>query len=142
MRTRLIRARNAAKLSQESVAKLVGITQSGYSKIERGEAVSEETLAKLSEALGVPADELAVVDDAPAATTTTDAVPVLANAPGWADVLARAKALAPEVDTASWARVERSPALIVGDIPLSAAVVADLGRFVMRHAVILSPQKK
>lgn len=133
MRTRLAKLREDRHLSQTTLASLAGLTQSGYSKIERGEPTSPETLARIAAALECSVDEIAQVDE-PATRVDPRGVPTMAGVPGWAGVLERAKAIAPEVDADSWVLLEHSPGLLSSDLPLTPAVVADLARVVMRHA--------
>ena len=57
-------ARKAAGMTQAEVAKIVGITQNGYSYWENGKAkIDNESLAKLSRIFGVSIDYLIGVDD-------------------------------------------------------------------------------
>ena len=59
-------ARKAAGMTQAEVAKIVGITQNGYSYWENGKAkIDNESLAKLSRIFGVSIDYLIGVDDSP-----------------------------------------------------------------------------
>ncbi len=135
MRTRLAQLREEKSLSQSTLASMVGLTQSGYSKIERGETTTPETLAKIAAALGCDVAEITPADE-PATRAESRSVPSMASVPGWSTVLDRAKIIAPEVDADSWAMLERSPGLLSADMPLTPAVVADLGRLVMRHAPV------
>lgn len=122
-------------MSQATLASTVGIGQSAISKIERGEPTSPETLAKIAEALGADVEEIAQNDEPP---TRVDprSVPSMSAVPGWSAVLERAKVIAPEVDTDSWATLEQSPGLLTSDLPLTPAVVADLARLVMKHSPV------
>lgn len=57
-------ARKAAGMTQAEVAKIVGITQNGYSYWENGKAkIDNESLAKLSRIFGVSIDYLIGVED-------------------------------------------------------------------------------
>lgn len=57
-------ARKAAGMTQAEVARIVGITQNGYSYWENGKAkIDNESLAKLSRIFGVSIDYLIGVDD-------------------------------------------------------------------------------
>lgn len=59
-------ARKAAHLTQAEVAKVVGITQNGYSYWENGKTrIDNESLAKLSALFGVSVDYLLGNDDLP-----------------------------------------------------------------------------
>lgn len=134
MRSRLKEIRTRAGMTQTELAERAGVTQSTVSKIEVGRGDGDaDTLARIAEALGVrPAD--LVSEDGPPEDETHHAAPSMAARAGWAEVLARAKSLAPEVDADSWLRLERAPGMFSSDLPLTPAVVADLARVVMRHA--------
>lgn len=72
-------ARKAAKLTQSEVARVVGITQNGYSYWENGKArIDHESLAKLAMLFGVTTDYL--LGNAPAPERTSGIrIPVLGN---------------------------------------------------------------
>lgn len=133
MRSRLKELRQRAGLTQVELSEKAGITQSTVSKIESGRGDGDEdTLGRIAAVLGVSVADLVAEDDAP--IVDAQLVPSMSSRPGWTEVLARAKTIAPEVDADSWARLERAPGMFASDLPLTPAVVADLGRVVMRHA--------
>lgn len=73
-------ARKAAGMTQSEVAKIVGITQNGYSYWENGKAkIDNESLAKLSRLFGVSIDYLIGADDALAGKSLR--IPVLGSVP-------------------------------------------------------------
>lgn len=73
-------ARKAAGMTQSEVAKIVGITQNGYSYWENGKAkIDNESLAKLSRLFGVSIDYLIGVDDTLAGKSLR--IPVLGSVP-------------------------------------------------------------
>lgn len=115
---------------------LRGVKQVTISKLENHPGAGDPaTLSAVAEALGVRVDEL--TSDEPLRTDhSASGRPSMAAVPGWAVVLERAKLIAPDVDSDAWAMLEAAPGLLSSDLPLTPAVVADLGRLVMRHAPV------
>ena len=132
---RIRQLRKAAGLSQAELASAAGITQSTVSRIENGTiALDAESGAKIAHALGVEPVELHDHDAVPE-TESHDAsvIPSMSQRPGWADVFARAKGDAPDVDAEDWETLEHAPALFAMDVPLTPALLIDLARVVRRH---------
>lgn len=61
MKLRLYRLRKQRKLSQSQVADQIGITRSGYSRLETGEELKFSQAVKLAKVFKVPLEEL--IDD-------------------------------------------------------------------------------
>lgn len=73
-------ARKAANMTQADVAKIVGISQNGYSYWENGKAkIDHESLVKLSALFGVSIDYLMGASDVPAEKALR--IPVLGSVP-------------------------------------------------------------
>lgn len=62
--TRIRKAREFADLTQENMAKALGITQQQYSLLEKGEAkITKERIAKIAEVLGTTPEKIAEFDE-------------------------------------------------------------------------------
>lgn len=74
-------ARKAAKMTQAEVAKVIGITQNGYSYWENGKAkIDHESLTKLANLFGVTTDYLIGISEE--ADDKSVRIPVLGSVPG------------------------------------------------------------
>ena len=74
-------ARKAAKMTQAEVAKVIGITQNGYSYWEIGKAkIDHESLTKLANLFGVTTDYLIGISEE--ADDKSVRIPVLGSVPG------------------------------------------------------------
>jgi len=134
--SRLRDARKRAGLTQEELAERAGLAQSVVSRAEKGSSIAEDSLAKIAAVLGATTDELRPEGgDVPPSTAAHDAavIPSLSQRIGWADVLARAKSDAPDIDAEDWDTLARSPGLFAFDVPLTPALLVELARVVRRH---------
>lgn len=132
MSSQVRRLRKDRGLSQAQLAELAGVEQGTISKIEVGSRRGDpETLERIAKALSVSVEELG--EPAPRDALPADSRPTMAAVPGWSEVLDEAKQMAPNVKQDAWDLLERSPGLLSTDLPLTPAVVADLGRLVQRH---------
>ena len=133
-RVRELRVR--LKLNQTALAQRAGVVQSVVSRAEQGQPISEESVRKLADALGVDATQLELNgSDAspPSSNLDVSVIPTLRNKVGYEDVLARAKEIEADATEEDWQMLERAPGLLAFDVPLTPALLADLVRVVRKH---------
>lgn len=126
------------KLNQTGLAQRAGVAQSVVSRAEAGQTISDESIARLADALGVEPAELELNGSGaesapPSSNLDVSVIPTLRNKVGYEDVLTRAKEIEADATEEDWQVLERAPGLLAFDVPLTPALLADLVRVVRKH---------